>query len=127
MNHAAAAFWIFLGSGLGGLLRWWCSLAIDARCAVGPGDLPLGTLAVNVLGSLLLGLVAPWVGNDLLRTGVMVGLCGGFTTFSTFSGQTLALLQSGSWAQAALNILLSLLLCLGACALGLWLGRALHG
>ena len=58
MNHAAAAFWIFLGSGLGGLLRWWCSLAIDARCAVGPGDLPLGTLAVNVLGSLLLGLLA---------------------------------------------------------------------
>lgn len=127
MNHAAMAFWIFLGSGLGGVVRWWCSVAVDTRFGVTPVDLPLGTLVVNVLGSLLLGLAAPWVGNDLVRTGVMIGFCGGFTTFSTFSGQTVTLLQVGNWAQAALCILLSLLLCLGGCALGLWLGKALHG
>lgn len=116
--------WIFLGAGLGGVLRFWCSGAI-AR-AFGE-TFPWGTLLVNVLGSVLIGLVAEVTGPDgrllassTARQFVLVGIFGGFTTFSSFSLQTLNLARDGEWALAAANIVLSLLLCL----VGVWLGHA---
>jgi fluoride exporter len=116
--------WIFLGSGLGGLLRFLCS-GLVAR-AFGE-TFPWGTLLVNVIGSFLIGLYAIVTGPDgrllvgsTARQFVMIGVFGGYTTFSSFSLQTLNLARDGQWALAAANIILSLVLCLG----GVWLGFA---
>ena len=115
--------WIALGSAIGGVLRFWCSGAI-AR-AFGE-TFPWGTLCVNIVGSFLIGLVAVSTGPDgrlivgpAARQLVMVGVFGGFTTFSSFSLQTLNLARDGEWALAGLNVLLSVVLCL----IGVWLGH----
>jgi CrcB protein len=117
---------IFLGSGLGGCLRWWLSSLIAIRV----GEVfPWGTLVVNVLGSLAIGVFAQITGPEgrwpIVAAGrlfFMVGICGGFTTFSSFSLQTLQLLQSGAWLPAGLNALGSTTLCLIAVWLGWQLG-----
>ncbi len=116
------------GSGLGGLLRFWCS-GMVARL-VGE-TFPFGTLAVNVLGSFLIGFVAVVTGPEgrvLMashwRLFWMLGVFGGFTTFSSFSLQTLALIQDGEWWRAAANVVGSALLCLVAVWLG-WSAGAL--
>jgi fluoride exporter len=116
--------WIFLGSGLGGVLRLLCSNMV-AR-AFGE-TFPWGTLLVNVSGSFLIGLFAVVSGPDgrllvgsTARQFVMVGVLGGYTTFSSFSLQTLALARDGEWWLVATNIALSLVLCLA----GVWLGFA---
>ncbi|WP_171132798.1 MULTISPECIES: fluoride efflux transporter CrcB [unclassified Ruegeria] len=107
-----------IGGGLGAVLRHWLAQQITS-------DLPIATLIVNVLGSLILGL---WVGYQGGAQGIspeesrlIFGFCGGFTTFSSFAYQTLDLHQNRTFAHAAGNILLSLLLCWGA----LWLGLVL--
>jgi CrcB protein len=83
---------------------------------------PIGTLAVNVAGCLLVGvLTRSFLHNqtDLqLRAGLIVGFCGGFTTFSTFSFETFALMQGGEWAKAAGYVTLSVLVCVAATAVG---------
>ncbi len=117
---------IFLGSGLGGCARWWLTTLLTARL----GDsFPWGTLVVNVLGSVAIGLFAQvtgpegrWPISAAGRLFFMVGLCGGFTTFSSFSLQTLQLLQSQAWLPAGLNVLGSTSLCLIAVWLGWQLG-----
>ena len=117
--------WVALGSALGGAARFWCSSWV-ARL-IGE-TFPWGTLSVNVVGSLLIGvfwtLTAPdgrlMVASDA-RQFVMLGLFGGFTTFSAFSLQTLSLLQDGQWLKGGLYVLGSVVLCL----LGVWLGHAL--
>lgn len=88
-------------------------------------QLPCGTLLINMLGSLIIGFVGTltladgkYPVSEQLRLFVMVGVCGGFTTFSAFSLQTLDLLRSGAWMRAMLNILLSVGLCIGAVAAG---------
>ena len=92
------------------------------------GSFPLGTLAVNVAGSFVLGLVATlslergWLGPDL-RVFLTIGFCGGFTTMSAFSYETLALLSEGSTVQGMANVGLTLLACLGAVWVGTALGR----
>jgi CrcB protein len=115
--------WVALGSALGGMARYWCS-GLAAR--VVSESFPAGTLFVNVLGSFIIGAFAALTGPDgqLLvpaqtRIFVTVGLCGGFTTFSSFSLQTLALWQDGEWLSAAVNIAASVILCL----VGVWLGQ----
>jgi CrcB protein len=117
--------WVACGAAIGGALRYWCSGLIAE--SVGE-TFPWGTLFVNVVGSFLIGLVAVSSGPDgrLLipaewRAFVMVGVFGGFTTFSSFSLQTLSLLQDGDWGRAILNIGLSVLMCM----LGVWLGAML--
>ena len=90
--------------------------------------LPWGTLGVNLLGSFLLGLLMETgLRHDLLppniRLGVTVGFMGGFTTFSTFSYETLRLMEKGSLLQAGANIGLNLLLCLAGVIFGVWLAR----
>lgn len=116
--------WIAIGSALGGIGRYWCS-GIAARL-IGE-TFPWGTLIVNVVGSFLIGFVATIAGPDgrlllgtTARQFLMVGLFGGFTTFSSFSLQTLNLLHEGEWLSALANIGLSVALCL----LAVWAGYA---
>jgi CrcB protein len=88
---------------------------------------PFGTLTVNVTGSFVIGILAAmtapegrWILTPAARAFLMIGLCGGYTTFSSFSVQTLALAQEGEWARVVMNTLLSVVLCLVA----VWLGYA---
>jgi CrcB protein len=111
------------GSALGAVARHLCSTALVA--ALGAG-FPWGTLAVNVLGSFLIGLYAVptepegrLLASPAMRQFVLAGFCGGFTTFSIFSLETLLLLESGHPALAGVNVVLSLCLWLPA----VWLGH----
>lgn len=123
-------FWIALGSALGGVGRYWCNTLVTARLGA---EFPWGTLLVNVVGSLIIGVVAalstsfdrPWPGPEA-RAFIMVGFCGGYTTFSAFSLQTLDLLNSGEWFRAGGNILLSVVLCLIAVWLGYLAGNGIN-
>src|SRR4051794_29642186 len=102
--------WICLGSALGGGCRYWVSGAIAQRF----GDaFPLGTMVVNITGCFLIGLLAACTdpGGRLVigpaaRQFLMVGVMGGYTTFSSFSLQTLSLVQQGEWLHATANVLL---------------------
>jgi len=111
------------GGALGSILRYGASLAIAERWG---GTFPWGTLAVNVAGSFGIGLFAGITAVEGLvlvpptvRVFVMVGIFGGFTTFSSFSLQTLNLVQDGEWLAAGGNIVFSVVLCL----LAVWLGN----
>jgi CrcB protein len=117
-------FWIAVGSALGGAFRYWCS-GVAARL-IGE-TLPWGTLIVNITGSFVIGFFFALTGPDgrvlvssTVRQFVMVGLCGGYTTFSSFSLQTLTLLQDGELLYAGANIAASVFLCM----LAVWLGHA---
>ena len=121
----ASYFWIAIGSALGGMARYWCS-GLAARL-IGE-TFPWGTIIVNIAGSFIIGFFATLTGPDgrifadtLTRQFVMLGFCGGYTTFSSFSLQTLALLQDGEWLLASANIALSVI----ACLLAVWAGYAL--
>jgi len=113
-------YWIAFGSALGGAARYSLGGLVQ-RWA--PGEFPLGTLAVNVLGSLLLGFIVryaletPAVSAEI-RAFLTIGLCGGFTTFSTFSYESATLLDRGEWSRLALYAGLSLLLSLAAVLMG---------
>ncbi len=115
--------WVALGGALGSAARYWCS-GLAARL-FGDG-FPWGTLLVNVTGSLIIGFFATvtgpegkWLVSGNIRQFVMVGVLGGFTTFSAFSLQTLVLFEQGEWLRAAGNVLGSVLLCLAA----VWFGH----
>ncbi|HKW53394.1 MAG TPA: fluoride efflux transporter CrcB [Stellaceae bacterium] len=117
--------WVIIGSALGGMARYGMSGAV-ARC-IGE-TFPWGTLAVNASGSFVIGLfsalVAPGgtlAGEEAAGVFVMTGLCGGYTTFSSFSLQTLNLARDGEWSRALVNIVASAALCL----LAVWAGFAL--
>lgn len=123
-------FWIALGGALGSVGRYWLNGLVSQRF----DTFPMGTLAVNVIGSLLIGILAALTlpegrmsseGRTLTTPFLMIGLCGGFTTFSSFSLQTLNLLRDREWLYAGGNILLSVALCLIATWLGYLLGLAL--
>ena len=115
------------GGALGALGRFWVSTG--AYRLLGR-DFPWGTLAVNTLGSFLMGLlfvlfVERLAAGSELRAAVLVGFLGAFTTFSTFSMETLALIEEGYLGNAFLNMWVSLLVCLMACWVGVLLGRSL--
>ena len=118
---------ICLGGAIGTGLRY--VTAILALRWLG-GDFPYGTLMVNVIGSFLIGLIqqvgltSPLI-PDTTRLFLTVGIMGGLTTYSSFSYETLRLAQLGAWGQAWLNILLTTVLCLALCVLGIAVGRAL--
>lgn len=119
------ALLVAIGGMLGSVGRYWLS---GVAQPLGGSALPTGTLAVNVCGSFLLGLVMALslergaLGADA-RTLLATGFCGGFTTMSTFSYETMALVREGELAFAAGNVALTLLACLVAVWAGLWLGR----
>ena len=122
MGTAGAYLWIAVGSALGGMARYGCATLIAARLGSG---FPLGTLVINILGSFVIGFFSALTGpggrlavSSNASLFVTVGLCGGYTTFSSFSLQTLALAQGGEWSRAGLNIIASVALCLVA----VWIG-----
>ena len=118
-------FWIFIGGGLGSVARW----AVSGLVANAVGQtFPWGTLFINVSGSFVIGLFATvtgpegrWMAPATLRQFFMLGICGGYTTFSSFSLQTLTLAEDGQWFKAGANSVLSL----GLCLVGVWLGHIL--
>ncbi len=115
-----------MGGALGALLRYWVSNAIYQ--ALGRG-FPFGTLVVNAVGSLFMGvlyvvLVERLVAPTELRAALIIGLLGAFTTFSTFSMETLSLLESGDLLKAVTNVALSVVLCVLLCWFGVVATRA---
>jgi fluoride exporter len=117
--------WIAIGGALGSVARFWLSGAIGQR--VGE-TFPWGTMVVNITGSFLIGLFATMTGSDgkwlvpvNFRLFFIYGVCGGYTTFSSFSIQTLTLARDGEWLWAGANVLLSVVLCL----IGVWIGHLL--
>ena len=117
--------WIALGSGLGGVARLACA---EAAAWLFGGAFPWGILIINALGSFVIGFFFTYTGPDgrllvssTTRQFVMTGLCGGYTTFSAFSLDTLNLMRDGRLPAAGANIVLSLL----ACLLFVWAGHAL--
>lgn len=124
-----AYFWVALGGSLGSVARYWISGLVAERYA---HSFPWNTLVVNVTGSFAIGLLAAVTAPDsrtatspAFRQFLMVGICGGYTTFSSFSLQTLELLRDREWLYAAGNIFLSVLLCMLTVSLGYFLGLVL--
>ena len=118
---------IAAGGAVGAVLRYWVSSGTHALLGRG---FPYGTLVVNVLGSFAIGfLFVLFLERMALRgewrAGILIGVLGAFTTFSTFSIETLNLLEDGAHLKASLNVALSIALCLGGAWFGLLLGRAL--
>ncbi len=116
---------IAIGGAAGSVLRYGVSQGIHAL--VGRG-FPWGTLVVNSLGSLLIGflfvyLVERLAVSEVLRAALFIGLLGGFTTFSTFSLETLVLIEEASYLKAVINIFISVVLCLAGAWLGMTLAR----
>jgi CrcB protein len=118
---------IAAGGAAGALLRYGVSNGIHA--VLGRG-FPYGTLAVNIIGSLLMGFLYIWLierlaSGPVLRAFLLVGVLGAFTTFSTFSVETLNLMESGQLGKAILNVLASVVICIAAAGLGILLARQL--
>jgi CrcB protein len=118
--------WVTVGSALGGLLRYALTRLTLAMSA----NFPYGTIFINIAGSFVIGYFGAltlqsgrYAVSDNLRLFVMVGICGGFTTFSSFSLQTFDLLRTGAWGRAMANIVVSVALCLAAVAAGHLLGQ----
>jgi len=118
-----AYLWVMIGSALGGGARYWCSGVIARMFGE---TFPWGTLLINILGSLVIGFFNTITGPDgrllvatTARQFVMIGICGGYTTFSSFSLQTLNLARDGEWLRAGANVVLSVVLCL----LAVWIGH----
>ena len=116
--------WVSLGGALGSAARYWISGVVAERIGQ---TFPFGTLVVNVGGSFIIGLLAAmtipegrWLLSPSAREFLMIGVCGGFTTFSSFSLQTFALAQEGDWFRAVVNSFVSIICCLVA----VWLGYA---
>jgi len=123
--------WVALGGAIGSVARFWMTLAMVRL--TGPA-FPWGTLLINVLGSFVIGLFAALTGPHGrlpaaadFRIFVMGGICGGFTTFSSFSLQTLELLREGRPLPALVYAGVSVLLCLAAVAAGYGLALAQRG
>ena len=121
-----AYLWVALGGAIGSVSRYWLSGVVASRFGE---SFPWGTLVINVTGSFVIGIFAaltlPEVSGPNRLTivqFVMVGICGGYTTFSSFSLQTLNLLRTGEWLYAIGNVVGSVALCMIAVWLGYMLG-----
>lgn len=118
---------IAIGGAIGAVLRFMMSTAVYNL--VGRG-FPYGTLVVNVVGSVLMGFLFVYLTEKaalppVWRAAMLVGVLGAFTTFSTFSVETVALMEQAAWFKVASNVFLSVVLCIGGAWLGLVLGRQL--
>lgn len=130
LYQLSTPFWVAIGAAVGGVARYGLSGLIARSFGE---TFPWGTLVTNVAGSFLIGLIAVVTGPDgrllvgtTARQFMMVGVLGGFTTFSSFSLQTLTLIQDGEWLYAAGNVLSSVLFCLAAVWLGAVAGNAIN-
>ena len=115
-----------IGGAIGAMARYGTGVALG-RVA---GDFPLATMLINIVGSLCMGLLVGWLARTTpdaqqeIRLFVAVGVLGGFTTFSSFSLDTIVLIERGEIAQAAFYVLASVIVSVAALAAGLWLVRA---
>jgi fluoride exporter len=120
MNQLLA---IAAGGAAGSVLRYWLAQAVQTSSARG---FPFGTVTVNVIGCLLIGWLYVLLArdaNETLRAGVLIGILGGFTTFSAFSLETFLLIEHAEWLKAVANVLVSVTLCIAATALGIYIGK----
>ncbi len=122
-----AYFCVAVGGALGSVGRFWLASLIAERYGTG---FPWGTLVINVSGSLVIGLFAAlneteghMGASPTFRQFFMIGICGGYTTFSSFSLETWRQIQSGNWLHASSYVMLSVFLCL----IAVWLGYLLGG
>ncbi|MGI4830806.1 MAG: fluoride efflux transporter CrcB [Janthinobacterium lividum] len=113
--------WVAIGSALGGVARY----ALTRWTLFFSAELPWGTVLINVLGCFVIGFFGTYTlasgrhaTSENIRLFVMVGLCGGFTTFSSFSLQTFDLVRAGAWGRALANVMISVVLCFVSVALG---------
>ena len=119
---------IGLGGALGSMLRFGVGTLIDSGMTKGTGPIfPWGTIIVNITGCFVIGFIftistaeGRLMLSPLTRNFITIGILGGYTTFSSFSWQTLSLAQAGQWGAAAANVLISVVLCL----VGVWLGAS---
>ena len=126
-----AYLWVAIGGALGSVGRYWINGIVSSRFTETAATFPLGTLVINVTGSFLIGIFAALTipegrmdsqSRAFATQLVMIGICGGYTTFSSFSLQTLNLIRDREWLYAGGNILLSVVLCMVAVWLGYLLG-----
>jgi len=122
--------WVAVGGALGTTGRYWLSGLVAQTIGE---TFPWGTLIINVTGSFVIGFFAALTGPDgrlfvgsTSRQFVMIGICGGYTTFSSFSLQTLNLMNDGEWLYASANIVLSVALCLIAVWAGYMLAASMN-
>ena len=120
-------FWIFVGGGAGSVCRYLFGGFIQTRAHAG---FPIGTLLVNALGCVAIGLIGKYFLHSqtqlLTRTALMAGFCGGFTTFSAFTYETLGLIVGGSWTRALSYVALSVLTCVVGTAAGFAFGPTMN-
>ena len=122
---------LLVGSGgfLGAVARY--ALAAWIVQVAGTDRFPWGTLVANVTGCFIIGFLAGVMGpdgrllvNPNVRQFLLVGFCGGFSTFSSFSNETIQLFLNDRWIEASLNVIISIIACFAATLLGMWLGKA---
>ena len=116
---------VFIGGGLGAVARYLLQGFVYRFSGT---EFPYGTLIVNILGCFTIGLLMSsmeerFLATPTLRLFLTIGILGGFTTFSSFSYETMALLREGNFLAGGINVLSSVVVCLGATWLGLGLGR----
>ena len=107
------------GGALGSVARFWLASLVARQMGTG---FPFGTILINIVGSFAIGVLAPRA-TPPFAAFAMAGFCGGFTTFSAFSLQTLDMLRAGRFLEGGLNVLVSVMVCLAACALGFAVGK----
>jgi len=116
---------VFAGGGIGAALRYWLSGVVHERLG---SAFPYGTLAVNILGCFVIGIVMAsmqerFLAHPSLRVFLTIGILGGFTTFSSFSYETIAMLKDGEFFYSSVNILASLVCCIAGTWLGVIVGK----
>ena len=126
--NVAQIFIVMFGGAFGAAARFILSTKVTEKYG---SVFPYGTLTVNVIGSFLMGFLAMFIAerlalDPLLKLGLFVGFLGAFTTFSTFSMDTLSLFDQGLHMRAITNILMNVLLSVFAVFLGMFIGKALH-
>jgi CrcB protein len=117
---------VAFGSAAGGVTRWALQLWLNERWS----GFPLGTLIVNCVGGLLIGMALAWFSrspNDMLKLLIVTGFLGGLTTFSAFTGESLSLLHRGDYFWAAAHSLSHLIGALVICGIGFWLVNTVLG
>ena len=122
--------WVAIGSALGGVSRYALTRLMLHQSA----EFPWSTVLINIVGSFVIGFFGTltlsggrFAVPENARMFVMVGICGGFTTFSSFSLQTFELVRSGAWGRALVNVVLSVVLCFLAVALGHYIAQQMNG
>ena len=114
-----------LGGAVGAILRWWVGVLMSHLLA----PVFLGTLVVNLAGSFLVGVLLIWFQgklpiNDVLRIGIVVGLLGGFTTYSAFSMEAVDMMMAGLYGRASAYVVVTVVVCLMGTWAGVMLGRS---